>query len=77
MKTTLCQRIKDWLRPPPANPVVFETYRGAKGQFYNRVRRSGRIIFDGGEGYKNASDARTTIYNTISAIRSGDFKLQQ
>lgn len=66
-------KLRNWLKPQ-ANPVQVETYRGADGQFYNRLRRSGRIIFDGGEGYHNKQDAESTAQNTVNAIAAGNVK---
>lgn len=61
---------------PPANPVQIETYKAANGQFYNRIKRSGQIIFDGSEGYHNRQDAESTVKNTVQAIKSGNVELR-
>ena len=54
------------------NPVKFKS-RKSKGQFYDRIMRSGRVIFDGGEGYKDRRDLVRRRERMIAAIQAGNF----
>lgn len=77
----LLKALLKWTRSSPVpglNPVKFSVRRGkTRNSYYSRVERSGQIIFDGAESYKNRRDSVAAIVNTIKAIESGNYVIDE
>jgi uncharacterized protein YegP (UPF0339 family) len=56
-------------------PYKITTYRGKDGQHRFRIEASnGRIVADGGEGYKRRSDRDNAIGHLVAAMRTENLK---
>ena len=52
----------------PKNYLQFHIYKDTKGKFRWRMKRSGRIVADCGEGYTTKDKLKKTLKNIIQTL---------
>lgn len=58
----------------PKNYLQFHIYKDTKGKFRWRMKRSGRIVADSGEGYTTKIKLKDTLSNIKKALILGQEK---
>ena len=58
----------------PKNYLQFHIYKDTKGKFRWRMKRSGRIVADSGEGYTTKNKLKDTLSNIKKALILGQEK---
>ena len=58
----------------PKNYLQFHLYKDTKGKFRWRMKRSGRIVADSGEGYTTKNKLKDTLSNIKKALILGQEK---
>lgn len=53
---------------PGINPLVFRIYPDVAGEWRWHAKRSGRVVADSGEGYKDVDALCRTLSNFLSAV---------
>ena len=63
-------------KKPKKAKYTLELFEGVREWYWHARHRNGRIVVDGGEGYKNKRGAQKAMRNFIAGISDGDYEIK-